>query len=384
MDSSAVVGIIGSGAMGAGIAQVAAEAGHEVLVYDNNPAALRRADEALQALFAKLVTKAKRTQAQADLVLERVQYVGSLLSLDRCDLIIEAIVENIDVKRSLFEEMSHAVKSDCILATNTSSLSVTAIAASAKTPGRVLGLHFFNPAPLMQLVEVVPAIQTESDLVDTCMALMRAWGKVPVLVKDTPGFIVNRVARPYYSEALRIFDEGLAEPHEIDAAMEAVGFRMGPFYLMDFIGHDVNFRVTESMFGAYWGEPRYRPSFSQQQLLHAGFLGRKVGRGFYRFDESRRPIRAAVAKTADELAIISDRVMAVLINEAFDALYYDIADYEDIDRAVVLGVGYPQGLLAWGEAIGKARIVERLDALFSRYHEGRYRVSAGLRGDRLS
>ncbi len=379
MESNAAVGIIGSGAMGSGIAQVAAEAGHEVLVYDNNDAALRRSDETLRGLFAGLVAKGKRTDAEAQAVLGRIQYVGSLLSLDRCGLVVEAIVEDLSVKRSLFEELSHAVRGDCILATNTSSLSVTAIAASAKNPGRVIGLHFFNPAPLMALVEVVPAAQTADGLATECTALMQAWGKTPVRARDTPGFIVNRVARPYYSESLRILDEGLATSAEIDAAMEGLGFRMGPFYLMDFIGHDVNFRVTESMFDAFWGEPRYRPSFTQQAWLNAGYLGRKVGRGCYRFDESRQPIRAAVAQTDEALERISDRILAVLINEAYDALHYGVASRADIDLAMRLGVNYPKGLLEWGELIGRETIVGRLDELFDRYHEGRYRVSPGLR-----
>ncbi len=379
MDSNAAVGIIGSGSMGSGIAQVAAEAGHEVLVYDNNPAALHRADLALRELFAGLVAKGRRTRAQADAVLGRIAYVETMLSLDRCGLIVEAIVEDLSVKQRLFEELSHAVARDCILATNTSSLSVTAIAASAKTPEQVIGLHFFNPAPLMKLVEVVPAAQTGAATVATCRTLVAAWGKTAVVARDTPGFIVNRVARPYYSEALRLLDEGIATCAEIDAAMEAVGFRMGPFHLMDFIGHDVNFRVTEGMFRAYWGEPRYRPSFSQQQLLDAGYLGRKVGRGFYRFDESRQPIRAAVAKTSAQLSALSDRVLCVLINEAYDALHFGVASAADIDEAVQLGVNYPKGLLAWGAEIGTEEITARLDALFDHYHEERYRVSAGLR-----
>ena len=374
-----LVGVIGSGSMGAGIAQVAAEAGCRVRVYDNNPEALRRADAAMRALFDRLVAKQRRTRDEADGVLARIEYVDSLLKLDAATLVIEAIVEDLDVKRGVFEELSHAVGPGCILATNTSSLSVTAIAASAKTPGNVLGLHFFNPAPLMRLVEVVPAAQTRPDLVGEMAALMRAWGKDPVVARDTPGFIVNRVARPYYSEALRLHDEGLATPAEIDAALEALGFRMGRFHLVDFIGHDVNFRVTEGMFHAFWGEPRYRPSFAQKRLVDAGYLGRKVGRGFYRFDESRRPVREAVALAPKRQAAIQDRVLAVLINEAYDALHFGVATREDIDRAMRLGVNYPRGLLAWGEEIGRDAVAARLDRLFDRYREGRYRVSAALR-----
>ena len=377
MDSNALVGIIGSGAMGTGIAQVAAEAGHPVRVYDNNPAALERADVGLRALFERLVTKGKRTREAADDVLGRIRYVSSVYELTGCALVVEAIVEDLGVKRTVFEELGALLPDECILATNTSSLSVTAIAASAKTPGRVLGLHFFNPAPLMRLVEVVPAVQTEPAVVAACRALMAAWGKEAVVAKDIPGFIVNRVARPYYSEALRIYDEGLARPHDIDAAMEALGFRMGPFYLMDFIGHDVNFRVTESMFHAHWGEPRYRPSFSQKALVDAGYLGRKAGRGFYRFSDSGKPVRAESELDGEALTEISDRILAVLITEAADALRFGVASAADIDRAMRLGVNYPKGLLAWGEELGWGVVEARMDALWGRYREGRYRWSRG-------
>jgi len=208
---------------------------------------------------------------------------------------------------------------------------------------------------------------------------MYDWNKEPVVAQDTPGFIVNRVARPYYSEAFRIYDEGLAQPHEIDAAMETLGFRMGPFALTDFIGHDVNFAVTESMFHSYWGEPRYRPSFSQKRLVDAGYLGRKTGRGFYPYDENKKAIRPESELSTDQHKIIQDRILAVLFNEAADALHFGVASAEDIDKAMLKGVNYPKGLLAWAYEIGRPTVIERLDALYARYHEGRYRVSAGLR-----
>lgn len=379
MDSATVIGIIGSGAMGTGIAQVAAEAGHNVLIYDNNPAALDRAIASLKKLFDGLVAKGKRTPEQAETVLSRIRFINAMLDLSATGLIIEAIVENLGVKQNVFEQLSQLVSSNCILATNTSSLSVTAIAASAKTPENVIGIHFFNPAPLMKLVEVVPAAQTREGLAEEIKSLIASWGKVPVIAQDTPGFIVNRVARPYYSEALRMLDERLATVSEIDSAMENLGFRMGPFHLMDFIGHDVNFRVTESMFHAYWGEPRYKPSFSQKQLLDAGYLGRKVGRGFYRFDESRQPVRDISSLSAKQQTLIQDRVLAVLINEAADALYFGIASEQDIDQAMLLGVNYPNGLIAWAREIGPELLISRLDALYEYYHEERYRVSPGLR-----
>ena len=379
MDDNVLVGIIGSGAMGSGIAQVAAEAGHDVVIYDTNPDALSRAEATLKALFAKLVSKGKRSQTEAEGTLSRTRYVSDLMPLADCGLIIEAIVEDLSVKKRVFAELADLTSPSCVLATNTSSLSVTAIAAAARHPERVIGMHFFNPAPLMRLVEVIAAAQTEQTLPAQIMQLLERWGKTAVLARDTPGFIVNRVARPYYSEALRIYDEGLASTAEIDAAMEGLGFRMGPFYLMDFIGHDVNFRVTEQMFHAFWGEARYRPSFSQQRLLDAGYLGRKAGRGFYRFDESLQPVREEVRLSPKQTTAISDRILAVLINEAADALHFGIASAGDIDQAVRLGVNYPKGLLAWAQEIGRDVVVSRLDALWDHYHEERYRVSAGLR-----
>ncbi|MFK8055182.1 MAG: 3-hydroxyacyl-CoA dehydrogenase NAD-binding domain-containing protein [Saprospiraceae bacterium] len=379
MDSNTLIGIIGSGSMGAGIAQVAAEAGHHVRVYDNNPAALERADASMRKLFDKLVTKGKRTQEAADATIARITYVSDMLNLNQAGLIIEAIIENLQIKQRVFEELSNGVSASTVLATNTSSLSVTAIAASAKTPSQVVGLHFFNPAALMKLVEIVPAAQTDPALIETLTTLMRSWKKEPVVAQDTPGFIVNRVARPFYSEAFRIYDEGLAQPHEIDAAMEALGFRMGPFTLTDFIGHDVNFAVTESMFHSYWGEPRYRPSFAQKRLVDAGYHGRKANRGFYEYDENKKAIRPASTLTEEQNKVIQDRVMAVLINEAADALHFGVASAEDIDKAMLKGVNYPKGLLAWADEIGRPVLIDRLDALYAKYHEGRYRVSAGLR-----
>ncbi len=380
MEQAIPVGVIGSGAMGSGIAQVAAEAGHEVLVFDNNPSALERADTTMRGLFAGLVAKGKRTPAESEATVSRIRYVGKLPDLDDAGLVVEAIVEDLDVKRRVFEDLSHALASDCVFATNTSSLSVTAIAAAAENPARVLGLHFFNPAPLMRLVEVVPAAQTDPSVTERMLTLMRGWGKTPVRAQDTPGFIVNRVARPYYSEALRLLDEGLAEPHDVDAAMEAIGFRMGPFTLMDFIGHDVNFAVTESMFHAYWGEARYRPSFSQRRLVDAGYLGRKAGRGFYAYDAAGKPVRPATELDPAALKRLSDRILLVLINEAADALHFRVARAGAIDEAMLLGVNYPRGLLDWGRELGHAELVRRLDVLFERYHEARYRVSPALRG----
>ena len=277
-----IVGVIGSGAMGAGIAQVAAMAGHSVWIYDTQQAALEKASAALKSNLTKLEEKGKIKDAAS--VFAAMHFVSSLSALAPCKLVIEAIVENLSIKKTVFSELETIVADDCLLASNTSSLSITSIAAACKLPQRVLGLHFFNPAPLMALVEIIPAIQTDAALITTMKELMTAWGKTPVIAKDTPGFIVNRVARPYYGEAIRIYEEGIADMATIDWALTQIGgFKMGPFALMDYIGHDVNYVVTETVFESFYYDPRYKPSFSQKRLLEAGWLGRKSGRGFYNY-----------------------------------------------------------------------------------------------------
>jgi 3-hydroxybutyryl-CoA dehydrogenase len=370
------IGIIGSGAMGSGIAQVAAQAGHDVVVFDQQQSALDRAENALKSTFAKLVEKGKISEQDSASIFGRVAFRETIDSLSSCGLVIEAIVENLDVKKKVFQSLETLVTADCILATNTSSLSVTAIAAACSKPERFIGIHFFNPAPLMPLVEIIPALQTNAELTSTCANLMRAWGKVPVVCKDTPGFIVNRVARPYYSEALRIYDEGIADMATIDAAMRNEGFRMGPFELMDMIGHDVNYTVTESVFAAMYFDPRFRPSITQKKLVEANWLGRKTGRGFYNYAEgAEQPNPLADAELS---ATISNRILAMLINEAYDAKYLGVASAEDIDLAMTKGVNYPKGLISWGKEIGLDVIVERLNSLQLQYGEDRYRVSTGL------
>ena len=362
--------------MGSGIAQVAAQAGYEVVVFDQQKAALERAENGLKATLSKLVDKGKISAEDSAGILGRIAFRESLEALAPSDLVIEAIVENIEVKKSVFQALEALVSDSCILATNTSSLSVTAIAASCANPGRFIGIHFFNPAPLMPLVEIIPALQTDATLAEKCVNLMRAWGKVPVVCKDTPGFIVNRVARPYYSEALRIYDEGIADMATIDQAMRDQGFRMGPFELMDMIGHDVNYTVTESVFTAMYFDPRFRPSITQKKLVEASWLGKKSGRGFYNYTEgSTSP---APSDDANLKKSISDRILAMLINEAFDSAYLGVATPEDIDLAMTKGVNYPKGLIAWGKEIGLPAVREQLTLLQSKYGEDRYRVSAGL------
>lgn len=371
-------GIIGAGAMGAGIAQVAATAGSEVLLYDTNPNALERAMSGLEKALQRMEEKGKLRSGEAAEVLQRIRPLQSLYAFHEAELVIEAVVENMEVKRAIFGELEEITRPDCILATNTSSLSVTALAGACAHPGRVIGLHFFNPAPLMQLVEVAPALQTEPEVTARARTLMQQWGKVTVTVKDTPGFIVNRVARPFYGEALRILDEGIADTATIDHAMTTVaGFRMGPFALMDLIGNDINYAVTETVFQAFFYDPKYKPSFTQKRLVEAGYLGRKTGRGFYDYRTGATP----PAPVQDETLLrrIADRITLLLINEAADALFWNIASRKDIDLAMTLGVNYPKGLLQWADDIGIQNCVAGMDALYDRYREDRYRCSAGLR-----
>ena len=376
MNTSAVIGIIGSGAMGSGIGQVAAMAGHSVIIYDNSTAALDKAKASLGATLVKLQEKGKITSASE--ILNRVTFVNDLETFRVCGLVIEAIVEKLEVKKAVFTDLEKYVSDSCILASNTSSLSITSIAAACKNAGRVMGLHFFNPAPLMALVEVIPAIQTDMDLLATAKDLMTAWGKTAVLAKDTPGFIVNRVARPFYSEAIRIYEEGIADMATIDWAMTTLaGFRMGPFTLMDYIGHDVNYVVTETVFTSFFYDPRYKPSFSQKRLLEAGWLGRKSGRGFYNYAEWAtlpEPVKDEWLGTQ-----IVDRIVAMLINEAADALHLNVATARDLETAMTKGVNYPKGLLQWCNEWSVAKCLSILDALYNDYHEDRYRASVLLR-----
>jgi 3-hydroxybutyryl-CoA dehydrogenase len=391
LDASAVVGVVGAGAMGSGIAQVAAAAGHRVVLGDAHPDAVGIALGRMGKSLARDVEKGRLDAIAAEAILSRIVDAGDLVhgydAFAPCGLVIEAVVEDLAVKRALFGGLATSVRPDCVLATNTSSLSVAAMGAAVKDAGRVVGVHFFNPATLMPLVEIVPAITTEPRVAHEVERLVTQWKKTTVVATDTPGFIVNRIARPFYGESLRIHDEGIATPATIDWAMrELGGFRMGPFELMDFIGNDVNYAVTTSVFESFFHDPRYRPSITQRRLVEAGLLGRKRGRGYYDYsDDARRP-EPLTDKTLGQS--ILDRVLAMLVNEAVEAVHMRVASPADIETAMTKGVRYPKGLLAWGDEIGAPEILRRLEELQAEYGEDRYRASVLLRrkvlaGERL-
>jgi 3-hydroxybutyryl-CoA dehydrogenase len=372
------IGVIGTGTMGTGIAQVAATAGHKVLMYDKKEEALLKARHSLVKIMNRLVEKGKYSQGEADTILSRIEYVDGLSRFEGCGMVIEAVIENIDVKTQIFHQLESVTNKDCILATNTSSLSIASIAAAVKNKENVIGVHFFNPAPLMKLVEIIPSMATDSKVTNATRDLIKDWGKVTVIAKDTPGFIVNRVARPFYGESLKMLEEGVADVATIDWALKDLGgFKMGPFELTDLIGHDVNYTVTETVWTQMYYDPRYKPSITQKRLKELGHYGRKTGQGFYNHeDNSQNP-----APEKDEALgkYILNRVVVMLINEAVDAVFLNIATQEDIDLAMTKGVNYPKGLLKWANELGLEWVQEQLEDLQEHFGDDRYRPSALLK-----
>ena len=378
------IAVIGSGTMGSGIAQVAAQAGNIVKIFDKNPDALKKAKESLEKILDRLIEKGRIDEDRKNDIQTNITYENQLADLADADFTIEAIAENLEVKQNVFQELESYQRKDAILASNTSSLSIASIASCLNHPQRFLGVHFFNPAPLMPLVEVIPAVQTDESVFDETFTTLENWQKTVVRAKDTPGFIVNRVARPFYGEALRIFEEsafGITQDEAgiatIDWAMKELGgFMMGPFQLMDFIGNDINYTVSETVFKAFYYDPRYKPSLTQKRYVEAGYLGKKTGKGFYDLQkETSVQPDTDLAKGQK----ILNRILIMLINEAADALHMNIASAKDIDLAMTKGVRYPKGLLTWANEKGITWCVDQMDNLYHTYHEDRYRCSPILR-----
>ena len=487
--SGAPVLVVGAGIMGVGIAQVAAQAGHSVMLLDARSGVAEAAKTKLAQSLEALVAKGKMQTDVATQTLARIAPVATVHDAGTARLVVEAIVENLDAKRALFQQLESVVDADCILATNTSSISVTAIANGLQHPGRLVGMHFFNPVPLMKLVEVVSGLQTDVVVAEAIFALSKQWGKVPVHARSTPGFIVNRIARPYYAESLALLQEQSIAPAVLDACWRGAGFRMGPCELMDLIGHDTNFAVTQSVFEANFYDKRYAPSLLQREMVDGGLLGRKSGRGFFRYgpdaDKSlaaaftapafpavhalclhgqgdvaerlaaalgalgqafaRDPASdwvgleidghylrlsdgraassfgtqtavfdlplitqpgAALAwapsasasstwvtlaaqclqalgfdsqQVADVPGLVVARSVAMLINEASDAVHQGVCSAQGADDAMQLGVNYPAGPFQWLAQWGAPAVVNLLDHLHAHYRGERYRVSPGLR-----
>lgn len=372
------IGIIGSGTMGIGIAQVAATSGCEVYLYDQNSAQTEKSLASLEKVLDRLVEKQKICAEKSEDIFNKIKPCSEIQDFKDCDLVIEAIIENKEIKTKVFQQLEEIVSDECIISSNTSSISITSLSSELKNPKRFIGIHFFNPAPLMPLVEVIPGLLTEKSLGHEITTLMKNWGKIPVIAKDVPGFIVNRIARPFYGEALRIVEENIATPEQVDDAMRTWGnFKMGPFELMDLIGIDVNFSVTKTVYADYFFDPKYKPSLLQQRMSEAKLHGRKTGKGFYDYSENaEKPFPEKDEELYQEIFM---RILAMLINEAVEAKRLGIASDEAIELAMQKGVNYPKGLLAWGQEIGFDKISETLQHLYETYQEERYRQSPLLR-----
>ncbi|CAI8154641.1 MAG: 3-hydroxyadipyl-CoA dehydrogenase [Flavobacteriales bacterium UBA4585] len=376
------VAVLGAGAMGTGIGQIAVQNGCHVVYYDSFPGATDRSKASIEKIFNRLAEKGKITSEQKEEMLGRMHWSADVDAVSGADLVVEAVIEDLEVKKDLFAKVEPLLRSDAWLCTNTSSLSIAALSSGLTHPKRFGGLHFFNPAPLMPLVEVVPGVKTGDDFTETMEALMLEWGKVPVVAKDTPGFIVNKVARPFYSEAIKLYEEGVASVAEIDAAVKSIGFRMGPFELTDLIGHDVNYTVTETVWSQFFYDPRFRPSITQKRLKEAGLFGRKTGRGFYNYASG---MDAAVV-AQEEVVIdpmlsekIVERILCLIINEALDAVWQGIASPENVDLAMTKGVNYPKGPIEWGREMGWDQVLGTLKRCHKHYGDDRYRPCPLLR-----
>lgn len=378
MDSQSKIGVVGAGTMGSGIAQIAATFGHEVYLFDAYKDQLKKSEEGLLNILNRQVTKNRMSEEEMNAILHRIHFVDHLSDFSECEAVFEAIIENLHAKKDQFARLEGIVKKSSILATNTSSLSIASISSSLKKPERFLGVHFFNPAPVMKLVEIIPGISTEEKVTNEVRALINGWKKVTVIAKDTPGFIVNRVARPFYGEALRIYEEGIANYSTIDWAMKELGgFKMGPFELMDLVGNDINYEVTKTIFEQFYYDPRFKPSFAQKRLVEAGRLGKKTGRGFYNYgDHANNPEPAKDEKIGRQ---ILNRILTMLMNEAADAVFMNVASVEDVDVAMENGVNYPKGLLKWADEIGLDVVLNRMESLQKMYGEDRYRPNPLLK-----
>ena len=370
------IAVVGAGTMGAGVAESAVSAGLTTVMVDVQEEALARGRGTIESNLGRRVKKGRISEAEKGAALERLSTATALDACADAPLVVEAVIEDIGIKESIFSELDRFAGEDAVLATNTSSLSVARIASATQSPGRVVGMHFFNPVPAMRLVEVVGGPFADSSVVRMAEEMSERLGKTPIQVSDTPGFVVNRVARPFYLEALRMVEAG-GDPGQLDAAIRDAGFRMGPLQLSDLIGMDVNLAVSESLFERYYYHPRFRPSHRQRAMVEGGLLGRKSGRGFYDYSEGAQG-ETEYGEEAGPSEDVTLRVISCIVNEAFLTHSEGVASMEDIDQAMKLGANYPKGPFEWVEEIGADTILEKLDSLRAR-HGDAYVAAPSLR-----